>query len=54
MQTNAACVTGYRLAYGMPRTNGRVSTERSAVVTRLQSGLPGLRLARIIIGTDEA
>ena len=61
MQANAACVTGVSLAHGLPRTNGRVTTERSAVVTRSQSGLLGRRVyypasevARIIIGKNEA
>ena len=39
MQTNAACVTGNRLAHGLPRASGRVTTQRSAVVTRTHSGL---------------
>jgi len=39
IQTNAACVTGNRLARGLPRANFRVTTQRSAVVTRTYSGL---------------
>ena len=38
MQTNAACVTGQCLAHRLPRASGRVTTQRSAVVTRTQSG----------------
>jgi hypothetical protein len=41
MQADAACLIGLSLANGMPRTNGRNTTARSAVVTRLQSGLLG-------------
>ena len=36
MQTDATCVTGISLARGLPCTNGRVTTQRSAVVTRPQ------------------
>ena len=41
MQADAACLIGLSLANGMPRTNGRNTTARSALVTRLQSGLLG-------------
>jgi len=61
MQADAACMTGASLARGMPRTNGRVTTERSAAVTRPQSGLLGrwayytaTEVARIFIGENEA
>jgi len=38
MQHNAICVTGYHLARGLPCPGSRVTTQRSAVVTRPQSG----------------
>ena len=41
MRADAACLIGLSLANGMPRTNGRNTTARSALVTRLQSGLLG-------------
>ena len=37
MQTNATCVTGISLAHRLPCTSGRVTTQRSAVVTRPHS-----------------
>ena len=39
MQPNATCVTGRRLAHALPRASVRVTTQRSAVVTRTHSGL---------------
>ncbi len=38
MQTDATCVTGISLAHRLPCTSGRVTTQRSAVVTRPYSG----------------
>lgn len=37
MQHDATCVTGYRLAHALRRPSGRVTTQRSAVVTRPHS-----------------
>jgi len=37
IQTNATCVTGQRLAHALRRSSGRVTTQRSAVVTRPHS-----------------
>lgn len=37
MQTNATCVAGISLAHRLPCTSGRVTTQRSAVVTRPHS-----------------
>ena len=61
MQTDAACVTGAAWRTGCHVRGGRVTTERSAVVTRPQSGLLGRRVyypasevARIFIGENEA
>ena len=39
MQPNATCVTGMCLAHALPRASVRVTTQRSAVVTRTYSGL---------------
>jgi len=39
MQPNATCVTGRRMAHRLPRASVRVTTQRSAVVTRTYSGL---------------
>jgi len=39
MQADITCLIGISLENGMSRTNGRNNTARSAVVTRLQSGL---------------
>ncbi len=38
IQHNATCVTGVCLAHGLLCTSGRVTTQRSAVVTRTHSG----------------
>jgi len=47
MQTNAACVTGQCLAHRLPGASGRVTTQRSAVVTRPQSGPKCVRCENI-------
>ena len=39
IQPDAACVTGQCLAHRLPSASGRVTTQRSAVVTRPHSGL---------------
>jgi len=39
IQTNATCVTGQCLAHVLLRASVRVTTQRSAVVTRTYSGL---------------
>jgi len=48
IQPNATCVTGKRLAHALLRTSGRVTTQRSAVVTRTYSG-PKCRACRIFL-----
>ena len=50
IKTAATCVTGKRLAHGLPRSNGRVTTQRSAVVTRTYSG-PKCAAWRIFLNT---
>ena len=61
MLPNAACVMAVAWRTDCHDRSGRVTTERSAVVTRMQSGLLGRRVyspasevARIIIGKNEA
>ena len=61
MLPNAACVMAVAWRTDCHDRSGRVTTERSAVVTRMKSGLLGRRVyylasevARIIIGKNEA